>query len=150
MRGIQQLVTSWGRAADIEQHITPHMLRHSFATHLLDGGANLRSVQKLLGHENVGTTEIYTHVSQSRLERAYTGAHPLSRKAGECADIDEADASVANSSPADTSQTDSSQVDSRLIESKVPDRPVDTSRNDEDPMPSRPSSKTSDPTTPFE
>lgn len=79
-RGVALMLSKVGKQAGILTPVSPHVLRHSFATHLLDGGADLRVVQELLGHANLATTQIYTHVSQKRAREVYLRAHPRAGK----------------------------------------------------------------------
>jgi integrase/recombinase XerD len=75
-QGTYKIIQNHARGAGLDERMSPHTLRHSFATHLLSGGCDLRSLQEMLGHADLATTQIYTHLSADRLKEAYFGAHP--------------------------------------------------------------------------
>jgi integrase/recombinase XerD len=82
-QGLYKIVQRHARAAGLERRMSPHTLRHTFATHLLAGGCDLRSLQEMLGHADIGTTQIYTHLSADRLRDVYFDAHPRAQIANE-------------------------------------------------------------------
>jgi integrase/recombinase XerD len=75
-QGVYKIIQSYARSAGLAERMTPHTLRHTFATHLLAGGCDLRSLQEMLGHADLATTQVYTHLSADRLKDVYFGAHP--------------------------------------------------------------------------
>jgi len=79
-RRVQKILDGYANAIGIRKRVHPHILRHTFATHLLDGGADLRVVQELLGHANLSSTQIYTHVSKSQARKVYLSAHPMAKE----------------------------------------------------------------------
>ena len=81
-QGLYKIVQRHARAAGLDGRMSPHTLRHTFATHLLAGGCDLRSLQEMLGHADIATTQMYTHLSAERLKDVYYAAHPRAQAAG--------------------------------------------------------------------
>jgi integrase/recombinase XerC len=79
-RAVQLRVATWARRQGLSMHVHPHLFRHSFASHLLESSGQLRSVQELLGHANISTTQIYTHLDFQHLARIYDASHPRARR----------------------------------------------------------------------
>jgi len=82
-QGFWQILKGYAKSAGLDTEVTPHTLRHSFATHMLSGGADLRSVQELLGHANISTTQVYTHLTTEHIRRTYEKSHPRAREPGQ-------------------------------------------------------------------
>jgi integrase/recombinase XerC len=80
VRAVQLRVGAWARRQGLTMHVHPHMFRHSFATHLLESSGDLRGVQELLGHANISTTQVYTHLDFQHLASVYDAAHPRARR----------------------------------------------------------------------
>jgi integrase/recombinase XerD len=78
-QGFWQILKQYAKQAGLNAEVTPHTLRHSFATHMLSGGADLRAVQELLGHANISTTQVYTHLTTEHVRRSYEKAHPRAK-----------------------------------------------------------------------
>ncbi len=83
MRGMQKMLKHYAKVAGIQKDVHPHVLRHTFATHLLNGGADLRVVQELLGHADLSSTQIYTHVTKNQAKKVYMATHPLALEQGD-------------------------------------------------------------------
>jgi integrase/recombinase XerC len=80
VRAVQLRVGMWARRQGLSVHVHPHMFRHSFATHLLESSSDLRGVQELLGHADIGTTQVYTHLDFQHLAKVYDASHPRARR----------------------------------------------------------------------
>ena len=80
VRDVQRRIKRYAAAAGIEADVHPHMLRHSFATHVLQSSQDLRAVQEMLGHASISTTQVYTHLDYQALAKVYDAAHPRARK----------------------------------------------------------------------
>jgi integrase/recombinase XerC len=81
-RIVQRRIARWARLQGLPEHVHPHLFRHSFASHLLESSGDLRAVQELLGHANISTTQVYTHLDFQHLARIYDAAHPRARRKG--------------------------------------------------------------------